>query len=173
MAEVWDVVPPPTQLDRIEQMLIDLLRAKKKPKARASKKHEYSEKFEAIWKDYPKVSGANKQKAYAAYIQRQNESETPLQLVVNIHMAVIQYAKFCEATDRYVMLPATFFGHSMPYLDDYTIPTAPDNVPRDNTELVSWAKDKGYRGAYPNESYPDYRKALEVLHRKENRNVQK
>ena len=111
-----------TQLDRIEAMLVQLT-AKKKPKARAAKKNEYSSNFEAIWKDYPKVSGANKMKAYAAYLARMEEAGLSWsRLIVIMHMAVKAYAKLCKATDRRVMLPATFFGPDKHYNCDWTLP---------------------------------------------------
>ena len=152
------------QLDRIEAKLDQLL-AKKKPKARASK-DQYSPHFELAWAEYPRRVGNNsKRKASDAYEKRRLEGV----MADELNFATMAYCRFCDATTddkQYVMMASTFYGCQRPYENDWTIPTAPDNVPRDNSELVSWAKDKGYRGAYPNESYPDYRKALEVLHRK-------
>ena len=110
-----------TQLDRIEAKL-DTLLAKKKPKPRSSKKHEYSAKFELIWLDYPNTKGSNKQIAYTAYQKRLRETDKPLQLMVNIHFAVIKYAAYLEATGRYAKLPETFFGPSKHYENDWTIP---------------------------------------------------
>ena len=162
----------PTQLDRIEAK-IDQLLAKKKPKPRASKKHDYDDKFEAIWEDYPKVEGANKSKSYACYQKRLSESNMPSYHEDYIHQCVNQYAALCEATDRKVMLPSTFFGIHKHYENDWTIPTVADNVPRDNDKLESFALEHGYRLAWSGETFTDWRKALEKIHRKENRNVQK
>ena len=114
-----------SQLDRIEEKLnwlVDNMQAKKKPKPRTAKKHEYDAKFLAIWDDYPTRSGANKAKAYAAYKKRLSETKKPRQLAVNIHIAVIKYAEFIQETGTWTKLPETFFGPSRPYLDDWTIP---------------------------------------------------
>ena len=102
----------PTQLDRIEAMLIQLTTKKKPAKARGAKKNQYTVEFEAIWLDYPSTYGANKKQAYAAYCKRVLEATMPSERVKTIHSAVKQYAKFIEATGRYVKLPATFFGPS-------------------------------------------------------------
>ena len=156
----------PGQLDRIEEKLDQLLAKKKPAKPRASKKVEYHPAFENIYVDYPKVAGANKVECYAQYNQRLSENKGSVNdFICDLHASVIQYGDFCKETGRWLMSPQAFMGHKKHYENDWTIPTAPDNVPRENSELVSWAKDKGYRGAYPNESFADYRKALEVLHR--------
>jgi hypothetical protein len=110
------------QLDRIESKLDKLLAPKRKPVARKAKKNKYDPKFEYIWEDYPWCTGANKAKAYAAYNKRLSESIFSQQLEVAIHMAVISYAELCKATDRTVMLPATFFGPDKHYENDWTIP---------------------------------------------------
>ena len=176
MTEVWDVAPPPTQLDRIEGKLDQLL-AKKKPKPRASKQVEYPQEFEDVWAAYPRRVGSNpKKKALGAWFARGDAAtfcdgdpdEYEMAERFAMEMGVIAYCQFCDATvedKRFVMQASTFLGPEQHYRCDWTIPTAPDNVPRENSELVSWANEKGYRGAYPNESFADYRKALEVLHR--------
>lgn len=119
----------PTQLDRIElsidemnAKLDQLLAPKKKPKPRTSKRHEYDAKFELIWEDYPKCTGANKAKAYTQYKKRVEEYIDLMPITVVIHQAVIKYATFIEATGRYVMLPATFFGPDKHYENVWTLP---------------------------------------------------
>ena len=129
MAEVWDVAPPPTQLDRIEAKLDQLL-AKKKPKARASKKVLYPFWFESIWAAYPKRAGSNpKAKAWSAINARLKAmSGNDGRYVAHEYMLLgtIKYAKFCDATGKtgteYVMQAATFFGPDKHYENDWTIP---------------------------------------------------
>ena len=105
------------QLDRIEAMLIALT-AKKKPKARTAKKHEYPLFFENLWCEYPKVSGANKRKAYAQFCQRIKEGIHSEDMLAG----TVSYDALCKATDRTVMLPATFFGRDKHFNCDWTIP---------------------------------------------------
>ena len=130
-------------LDRIEAKLDKLLEKKKPVKARASRKHTYSDKFEDIWKDYPKVSGANKAKAYTAYLTRLRYSHQPLQLSVSIHIAVIKYAELCKETGRWAMLPATFFGPNKHYESVWDIPAKKLTVPRDDNLLAAFAVKHG------------------------------
>ena len=145
---------------------------KKKPKARASKAL-YPEDFESLWAARPKRSGSNpKSKAYSACLARIKEGVTYMQLFNGLD----NYSSFCEITNvepQYVMQAATFFGPDKHYENDWTIPTAPDNVPRDNDKLEAFALEHGYRLAWSGETFTDWRKALEKIHRKENRNVQK
>ncbi len=101
---------------------LDTLLERKKPKPRTSHQVVYSESFKAVWAIYPKVSGANKKKAYAAYCTRVLESVTTSERIKTIHSAVKQYAAFCKATDRFVLLPQTYFGPDEHFLSDWTIP---------------------------------------------------
>ena len=146
----------PSQLDRIEQKLDQLL-AKKKHKPRASKPEAYSEQFEVLWREYPSTYGANKRNAYAAYCKRLEEGVAWIELKV----AIEQYAAHIQATGRYVMLPATFFGPSRHWEDDWSIPTK-STLPSNDEELQAWASKNGHRQAHPGESYKAYRAYLEA-----------
>ena len=148
IAELREMVAnrPPSQLDRVEEKLnwlVDNMQAKKKPaEPRSSKKHEYDDKFQAIWEDYPTRNGASKVKAYARYKKRLSETDRPLELAVNIHMAVIKYAEFIQATGTWTKLPETFFGPSKHYLSDWTIPTQ-SAIPKDDNALAEFAVAQG------------------------------
>lgn len=152
------------QLDRIESKLDELLARKKRVKGvKGAWTKGYDESFEAIWAEYPKVSGANKKLAYAAYEKRLSEVNEPLELVEAMFEAVKRYAKFCEVTERFVMLPATFFGPAQHYLDDFTIPAGAikSQIPKDNEEMQRWAIKRGLRPAYQTESWAQYRAFVE------------
>jgi len=153
------------QLDRIEAKLDRLLEKRKPTKPKSAKFNVYDDKFLSIWLDYPSMSGANKAKAYSAYKKRLSETKQPLQLSVNIHMAVIKYAKFCKATNRYVMLPSTFFGPARHYNDNWNVPVVADTAPTDNQKLQGWAESKGLRTPRPGESWDMYRRAVTQLYR--------
>ena len=154
-----------TQLDRIEAKLDLLLEQKKPVKKRSAKKHTYDDKFLVIWKDYPNVYGSSKQKAYSAYKKRLSETKRPLELSVNIHIAVIQYGKFIRATGRYTMLAATFFGPDRHYENDWTVPDKTESMPKSNDDLVAWSANKGFRTPRAGESWSEYRQAVQQLYR--------
>ena len=86
--------PLEAHLDKIESKLDKLLAKKNPVKPRTSKKHEYSAMFELCWGNYPKVSGANKQKAYAQFCQRLKEGEKSEVMLDE----TIAYYKLCKAT---------------------------------------------------------------------------
>ena len=165
-----DLINPPPQesfevrLIRIEAK-IDQLLAKKKPKPRASK-DQYSPHFELAWAEYPRRVGNNsKRKASDAYEKRRLEGV----MADELNFATMAYCRFCDATTddkQYVMMASTFYGCQRPYENDWTIPTTPDNVPRDNDKLESFALEHGYRLAWSGETFADWRKALEKLHRR-------
>lgn len=112
----WDELVP--QLDRIEAKLDQLLAKKRPAKPRSSKKHEYSYGFEWCWDNYPKVSGANKQKADAQFSQRIKEGV----IVMDMLEGTVAYKELCRATDRRVMLPSTFYGRDKHFNCDWSIP---------------------------------------------------
>lgn len=157
-----------TRLIRIE-MKLDKLLAKKKPVKPRSSKVEYSTVFEnRAWRIYPNRVGSNpKKRAYNAWEARISEGA----LIQDMVWGLACYADFCGATGKtgteYVMQAATFFGPDKHYENDWTIPAQADNVPTKNDEICAWAKDKGYREAYPGETNAAYRTALERLHRSE------
>ena len=174
----------PGQLDRIEAKLDQLL-AKKKPKARASKKVEYPvypDWFEDIWKIKPKRDGGNpKMQAYAQCTARIDEGysddRSTNDVKSDMHSGLVAYRQWCNENGsigtKHVYMVRTFFGREKYYLEAWDIPITPDNVPRDNDKLESFALEHGYRLAWSGETFTDWRKALEKIHRKENRNVQK
>ena len=119
-------------LEENHAMLTELLSRKKRvPKARGSKSVPYPPKFEAIWKDYPIVSGANKKDAFDKYQKRMSETDRPLELQVNIHAAVIKYAEHCKATGRYVMAPQAFWGLKKHFVCNWDIPKEQAQKPKE------------------------------------------
>ena len=154
-----NVNPEPTQLDRIEAMLIQLLAKKKPVKARAVKE-EYSAAFEMTWDEYPKRAGSNpKNKAWSAFHKRFHE-ESVWQTIL---WGTERYAKYCKATGKtgteYVMQAATFFGPERHYENDWTIPASVTKakVPKDNDEMLTWAVKRGMRQPHQGESWNQYR----------------
>ena len=160
-----DPIKEPTQLDRIEAMLIQLTK-KKVSKPRAAKS-EYSEEFEVAWAEYPKRIGGNpKDKAYAAWNARRNEYLDVEQGMVDMICGATRYAAFCNATvedKRFIMQAATFYGPSKPFTDDWTIPASVTKakVPKDNDEMLTWAVKRGMRQPHQGESWNQYRAYVE------------
>ena len=158
-----NVSPEPTQLDRIEAMLIELTKKKNhKPKPKPSNVL-YASGFQAMWADdYPKRAGNNpKLEAFDAFSARMKEGSTMKEL----RDGVLRYAGHCAATGKtgteYVMQARTFFGPSKPYEQDWTIPASQVKLPRDDEQLQSWAAERGLREAHVGETYYAYRKYLE------------
>jgi len=147
-------------LDRIESKLDKLLEKKKPVKPRGVVRTNYPNAFRLIWDSYPGVAGANKAKAYAAYKKRLGEVNQPEELASHIHDAVIAYAAYCEATDRFVMLPATFLGPAEHYLCDWTIPATKVTVPKDDQEAIKWGQERGIEPKLGEPMY-EYRRRLE------------
>ena len=160
----------PSQLDRIEAKLDQLLAKKKPGKPRASK-DDYPEWFEELWKAYPKRAGSNpKRKAYHAANTRLNGLNLPnaelFEKANKLGYGTQRYAAFCDATGKtgteFVMQAATFFGPDKHYENDWTIPAKAEKIPHDDDEMVAWASKKGFRDPKLGESYFQYRKALEA-----------
>ena len=151
-----------TQLDRIEAKL-DLLLAKKKPVRR--KPSGYPDWFEDIWAVYPKREGSNpKQKAWSAVKARKYDDERHMMIV-----GAKRYADYCEVMvedKRFIMQAARFFGTNKEYLNDWTVPTTTESMPKNNDDLKAWAVDKGFRNPAPGESWNEYRRVVEQLYRR-------
>lgn len=134
------------QLNRIEQMLIQLTAPKKKAKARDSKS-EYSTAWEErVWSVYPKRAGANpKNKAYRAWEARVSNGEGFQEMIIGM----TRYLHFCAATNilgtPFVMQAATFFGPECHYENAWEIPikSAIAAMPRDDSQLEAFAVEKG------------------------------
>ena len=130
---IADLITQHEQLDRIESDLAEikamLTKKKRVAKPKGSTELIYDSKFQAIWKDYPKGHGGNKAKAYIAYQKRLSETKRPLELMVNIHAAVIKYSDFIKATGQSIKHPATFFGPERHYLNDFTPPKQTNGQP--------------------------------------------
>ena len=156
----------PSQLDRIEQKLDQLL-AKRKRKPQQSKS-AYPEWFEDAWKAYPKRAGSNpKLQAYRAANARIDDCYSDEVKTIDKVMldGVNRYAAFCKATGKVntelVMQAQRFFGPSQEYLNDWTVPTK-STLPSNDEELQAWASKNGHRQAHPGESYKAYRAYLEA-----------
>ena len=158
------------QLDRIEAKLDKLLEAKK-PKPRSANTIVYSAEFLEVWEMYPKRSGSNpKRKAYSAYNARVDyPDEATFQAeLTDIYHGVKRYARFCKEANvqpQYILQTATFLGPDKRYLEDWTIPTQAETMPKSNDELVAWSANKGFRSPQPGESFDTYRRAVTQLYR--------
>ena len=167
--------PEPTQLDRIEAqnlLILELLTKKKTVSKPRAAKEVYSADFNEVWEMYPKRAGANpKLRAAMAYDKRFSESGPS---EVNEHetlnamfFGTARYAKFCKSTGKtgteYVMQAATFFGPERHYLETWKIPDTVKKsaIPRDNDEMLTWARKRGMREPHINESWSAYRAYVE------------
>ena len=151
----------------IEESIVQALWKKPAKKARSAPESAYPPEFEQAWAAYPKRAGNNpKAKAYAAWKARVDAVSDYLQQTRRAYLlnCTQSYAAYCKATAKtgteYVMQAATFFGPSMPYDQDWTIPTD-TSPPKNDDELVSWARSKGLSEALPGESFAQYRRRLE------------
>ena len=158
----WDMYE---HLERLENKLDKLLEAKKR-KPRASVV-EYDEFFEETWLCLPRRIGGNpKRKAYSAYRKRLKDHGDDEKFA--IYDGVMRYKHFCDETGKshteYVMQAATFFGPDKHYLEDFTIPTQAETMPKSNDELVAWSESKGFRPPRPGESFTAYRMAVNQLY---------
>ena len=170
MSELFetDLNPEPTQLDRIESKLDELLALKKRVvKPRTAKEEAYSSEFNSAWAEYPRRVGANsKSKAYASWCARLKEAAYSPEVADGMYFATVEYCRFCDATiedKRYVMQGATFYGCNKLYQSDWTIPDTVKKsaIPRDNDEMLTWAVKKGMRQPHQGESWNQYRAYIE------------
>jgi len=159
-----NVNPEPSQLDRIEAKLDELLARKKKPVKAKSATEEYPGEFLDVWRIYPKRSGSNpKGKAFSAFNKRIDEGDSWHELFDGAE----NYHRYCDATGKvgteFVMQAATFFGPERHYENDWTIPASVTKakVPKDNDEMLSWAVNRGMRQPHQGESWNQYRAYVE------------
>ena len=90
------IMPEPTQLDRIEAKLDELLAKKAKVVKPRAAKVVYWDSFDVVWKAYPKRAGSNpKIKAFAAFKARSYDDKNE---PVWMFDGAKRYAKFCDAT---------------------------------------------------------------------------
>jgi hypothetical protein len=141
-----NVNPEPSQLDRIEAKLDELLARKKKPVKAKSATEEYPGDFLDVWRIYPKRSGSNpKGKAFSAFNKRIDEGDSWHELFDGAE----KYHRYCDATGKvgteFVMQAATFFGPERHYENDWTIPKAATrkSLPRNDEDLEAFAVEQG------------------------------
>ena len=159
----------PTQLDRIEAKLDELLARKKRVVKPRGDKDGYPDWFEKVWAEYPKRSGSNpKRKAFEACNARVKQARIDGNegMIDFLWSRTVDYCKYCDAVyddKRYVMQASTFYGYSKPYLGDFTIPDTVKKsaIPRDNDEMLTWAVKCGMRQPHQGESWNQYRAYVE------------
>ena len=121
---------PPSQLDRIEQMLktqkamLAVLLERTEPKVKRTNKRkavEYSDAFNELWVEYPERNGGNDKKAAHRAWSARNEEMIELEYFggwAAMFEGVIRYRNWCDATNitktSFVMLTSTFFGPADP-----------------------------------------------------------
>ncbi len=100
----------------------------------------YSDRFEVIWRVYPKRAGGNsKADAFKAYQARLREGATHDDLLAGVE----RYAAFLRATGKegseFVKLASTFFGSGQHYAESWD---APDAHPSTNNGKPAWQVKK-------------------------------
>ena len=139
------------QLDRIEAKLDQLLAPKK---ARTTKPVSVLDPaFLEFWKIYP-VKKA-KQSAYRAWKNRKAD--------VNV---ILQDIQTRMKTDRqwiegYIPHPATYLNGAR-WEDEITQVQAQSTIPKDNFDMLEWARDRGMRDPRPGEDWFNYRKYVQA-----------
>ena len=144
-----------SQLDRIEAKL-DLLLEQKKPKQR--KRVTGSKFFDTFWNAYPLKKG--KQAAMSAF-NRVPSSLYP-DIVVDVKNRTANDAQWIAG---YIPHASTYLNGAR-WEDEITpVVTQAETLPKENSDLVAWAGNKGFRSPRPGESFTQYRMAVETLYR--------
>ena len=158
----------PTQLDRIESKLDELLARKKRVVKAKGSTDDYPEWFEKIWAEYPKRSGSNpKRKAFDACNSRVKEAfkiNGYVDCADYLWSRTVDYCKYCDAVyqdKRYVMQAATFYGYSKPYEGDFAIPATKLTVPSNDDAMLKFALERGMREPKVGETWQEYRRYVE------------
>ena len=143
-----------SQLDRIEAKL-DLLLEQKKRKPR--QKVTGDTHFDSFWKHYPVKKG--KQAAQRAF---QNAKATTLNLIMDVENRIANDAQWIAG---YIPHASTYLNGAR-WEDEITpVVTQAETLPKENSDLVAWAGNKGFRAPRPGESFTQYRMAITELYR--------
>ena len=152
----------PTQLDRIESMLIELLgkkRAKSKPKQIDT---WYMDHFDRFWSFYPKKKG--KQDALKAFISEtkgmdgmQVEDFTKMLIDDSSNRSANEDSWLSDG-GRYIPMAATYIRGKR-WEDDIT--KSASQLPKDNDELYKFAIGQGMREPHVGESWDSYRRYVQ------------
>jgi len=155
----------------VDQLFIKLMATKKERQARKPRKAKaeaYTEGFEQCWKAYPSRPGNNKREAFKCYSKRIEEGRAEQYLLDR----TLYYAAHCDSEGKtgtnFVLQASTFYGCSCRFDDSWPIaekkkvdePWA--KMPYENNDLVDWAKLHGYSNPSAGQSYPDYRRKLQI-----------
>ena len=152
----------PSQLDRIESMLTELLEIANRPKKTNNKRFiEYSADFDQIWAIYPKRANGNpKAKAYGAFLARLKDGKSVKAMLAGTR----QYAAFCDAAGKtgteWVMQASTFFGPDLRFEDKYLY-LEPEKKPRTEAE---WNEAGSKVNVFPRtgESHAEFQRRVQV-----------
>ncbi len=133
---------------------------------RSSTDKTYTDDFMAAWSPYPKRAGNNsKIDAFKSFNARLKEGEDAQDMISGIN----RYAAYINATGKlkteYVMMAATFFGPSKHYLQEWTLPKGDKmllKLPYLNEELDKFALEHRLRKPGAGQTYPEYRKSLQL-----------
>ena len=156
-----------TQLDRIEAKLDELLsRKKRKPTSLAeSQRHVFiGNEFARWWVVYPKKKGkADACKAFHAIAKTKRDEEAIKDftdcLITDIQNRLRQDEAWMNGQIQYLPHPATWLRGER-WNDDITKSTP--QLPKDNLELLNYAREKGMREPRIGESWTAYRAYVEL-----------
>lgn len=82
---------------------------------------EYSAEFEVAWEIYPSRPGANKRKAYKAWLARLKAGATHEAITEGVKRYAA-YVVACKTEPQFVKQPQTFFGPDDHFLLDWSVP---------------------------------------------------
>jgi len=140
---------------------LDLLLEQKKPtpKNRIPTKNAGCDvAFNLFWSAYPVKKG---KKAARNVYMRIPSSKYPM-IHADIKKRMENDAQWMEG---YIPHPATYLNGER-WEDEITpVVTQAETMPKENSDLVAWAGNKGFRSPRPGESFTQYRMAVQQLYR--------
>ena len=155
----------PTQLDRIESMLIELLgKKKRKPKPFAeSQRHVFiGNEFARWWIVYPKKKGKQDAcKAFHAAVNGRSNiaiGDFTDMLIADVQKRLRQDEAWMNGQVQYLPNPATYIRGKR-WEDDIT--KSASQLPKDNDELYKFAIGQGMREPHVGESWDSYRRYVQ------------
>jgi len=145
----------------------EVTRRQKKKRGPAKTNNNYTNDFLEAWKPYPKRSGNNsKIEAFRAWTARINQGQKPQDMIAGVN----RYAAYIIVTGKekteFVLMGATFFGPSLPYMEDWALPAKKVikiKLPFSDDDLEKFAKANDLPGPGVGVNYFDYRKKLQGL----------
>ena len=124
---------------------------------------EYTDEFEAFWKEYPQRAGSNpKQGAFDVWRKNLIDGADPRA----IRAGAQRYKRFCDQTGKtgteYVMMATSFLSpKKLAYLELWAIPKRQIQLPGDDS-LVNYASKNGMSAPRKGETMREYRHRLQV-----------